>query len=543
MGFTKNISARFIIFMGFTMIGVMIVLSGGFNFYQQNKLTKSIEKVHTRIFPDTVTFLTLQKHVLQIQQWLTDISATRGAEGYDDGFDMAAEHYNKAAAIIANQKEHYADSPETLKKLENVEKSLNDFYEVGKKMAQVYISEGSAEGNKYMEKFDPYAVDINQHLDEFVETYENSMTQTLAKLQKSSKTTSYIIITAFLFILSVSTGVGIFILAVVIGPLRKFLELFDKGASGDLTIQSPFEGKNEIGSLSKAFNMLMAKLKDLVTSITDNVEVVNIESRSLGITTKELSETFELQSDSVSTVAGATEELNASASEVQNSINEGLEKTKTVMNVTMNGSDKLKSAVDEMVSIKEKVARLGETVQGLADSSEHIADVLGVINDISDQTNLLALNAAIEAARAGEHGRGFAVVADEVRKLAEKTQTSVKEIEVIIQKLGSESKTAITDMNGAREQVETGVNIITDTESDFEKIVNAINELEASNHLIATAVQEQVHTIASINESAQNVASGIEESTASISAVNDSTKEFINQVDMLKEKVSYFNIE
>jgi methyl-accepting chemotaxis protein len=165
-----------------------------------------------------------------------------------------------------------------------------------------------------------------------------------------------------------------------------------------------------------------------------------------------------------------------------------------------------------------------------------------VITDIADQTNLLALNAAIEAARAGDHGRGFAVVADEVRKLAERTQQSTGEITSIIVNLQKETDMASKGMNSAKEKVESGVGVISQTQEVFGHIVSSVEKMSEVNGAIGSSVNEQTTAIYSINESAQVISSGVEESSSALVEVTTTISTLQVQADELKVLVDKFKL-
>lgn len=195
-----------------------------------------------------------------------------------------------------------------------------------------------------------------------------------------------------------------------------------------------------------------------------------------------------------------------------------------------------------MSDIKRDTVSLSETINHLSESSEQISNILGVINDIANQTNLLALNAAIEAARAGEAGRGFAVVADEVRKLAERTQHATKEIEDIINGLLRDSEEAKVAMDKSVTSVHDGTTNITGVATEIKRAVENVTLLYTAMRPVAESVSEQYVTIQSVVDNAQVIAAGIEESNAAVNEINNTVSHIQQRTDNLKLLIEQFKI-
>lgn len=309
---------------------------------------------------------------------------------------------------------------------------------------------------------------------------------------------------------------------------------------GDLTITLPVKSKNEFGELAALFNSFISKLRSIIVIIKLNADTIVSGNTQLSATSEELSYNFQEQIAQVSTVASATEEMSTSAAEVNNSVREVADRAEQANDFTNQGKIMLMDAVNSMSVIKEGVDNLGSTVSQLSASSIEIGNILNVINDISDQTNLLALNAAIEAARAGEHGRGFAVVADEVRKLAERSQNAIKEIEVIITNLQNESKNAAINMDSASGKVQNGVITIQNAEEMFEKIVESVSLISDSSKNIEVAVSEQNQAIYNINDNTQTINASLEQSNNAMHQVASTITNLQSQIKELSTLVSKF---
>ncbi len=351
-----------------------------------------------------------------------------------------------------------------------------------------------------------------------------------------------LIIVISLAALALGLTIGYFISASITKPMAKAVSAANVMSDGDFTHTLDINQKDEIGQFAKALESMRHSLKDVIDVIVHSSNSVASASTELASTTEELASTFSDQASQVSMVASAVEQISTSSTQVLASINEVKDKSDSANVLTCEGQTCIHSANDVMFKIQHNVEELGTTVAGLAKSSEEIGNILLVINDIADQTNLLALNAAIEAARAGEHGRGFAVVADEVRKLAERTQTSIQEIESIISSFVRETSKTNSEMQTAKTYVTEGVGKLEDTNKIFEKIVTAVEEIGGASSIIRTAMEEQVTAINNINDNAHVISGGLEESSAAVNQVSATVADLQKQADDQMESAAQFRI-
>jgi len=328
----------------------------------------------------------------------------------------------------------------------------------------------------------------------------------------------------------------------IVRPLINVTKLLGEIAQGggDLTRRLHVNTRDELRELADKFNLFVERLKEIIDSVKESADIVSNSSNGLTIMTDDLSLTVNEQALQISGIAAATEELKVTSDEVNRSLDSSRATMKETSQNTDQGMLLLNKAVDQVFSIKEKVDRLGDTISNLNNSSGEIGEILNVISDIADQTNLLALNAAIEAARAGEHGRGFAVVADEVRKLAERTQKATGEIEAIIKNLQGESSEAVKNMSGAQHQVEAGVDSMNSAKGAFSKILDSVNQMHEVNDIVSNALRETVTSITDINDNTQVISSGVEESSAALSEVSNTVAQQQETSDNLKQLVSQF---
>ncbi|MBU1692265.1 MAG: methyl-accepting chemotaxis protein [Gammaproteobacteria bacterium] len=259
----------------------------------------------------------------------------------------------------------------------------------------------------------------------------------------------------------------------------------------DLTSRVEISGKDEIGQVAEAFNHLVGSLQSIIQQVSTNaVEVLHL-SEQLAATASQVASSSEHQSESASSMAAAVEEMTVSIDQVSEHAREAQNISQSSSELSTRGSDVILKVVEDMRGIAETVHESSAIIEGLGQQSDQIYSIVQVIKEIADQTNLLALNAAIEAARAGEQGRGFAVVADEVRKLAERTTRSTQEIATMIQKIQGGTKQAVASMGVGVERVNQGVSLAGQAGDAIRQIQSGAQRVGVAITDISSALKEQ----------------------------------------------------
>lgn len=263
------------------------------------------------------------------------------------------------------------------------------------------------------------------------------------------------------------------------------------GGKGDLTQRLPVKnGKDEIGVVAVSFNRFMDGLHGIIRDLLEQAAQIAKSAEHFASISEQVSSGAQRQTSSVSAISAQVSHMSANIGMVFQSTEEAETISQQASEYAKQGEKVVLEASHEINGIADSVSRLSETVMGLGQRSDEISGILQVIKDIADQTNLLALNAAIEAARAGEQGRGFAVVADEVRKLAERTTTATQEIGVMIDSIQSETRTAVTSMEHGITQVRQGVQLANQAADSLSRISSGSNRTSEVIRSIAQAAQQ-----------------------------------------------------
>lgn len=342
-----------------------------------------------------------------------------------------------------------------------------------------------------------------------------------------------------LVVMSVILG---FISSNAFKPLAGIVTALEKAAGGDLSVRADVTGGGEFARLATAFNSMMGDMNKAMRqffSVADTVRDSVVMVRS---TTDAMASAAEDVAIQASTIATASEEMSATSGDIARNCLYAAESAQKATEQTHSGSQMVQSSSRLMENIAQRVNVSSQTVEGLGQRSDQIGAIVNTIQDIADQTNLLALNAAIEAARAGEQGRGFAVVADEVRALAERTTKATKEIAAMIKAIQSETQSAVSSMSEGVDEVKLGTAETTRSGEALEDILNKINELTIQISQVATAAEEQTATTHEITNNIQMITDVVNRNVESARSTTQATTTLSKQVDDLHELVGKFRL-
>lgn len=335
----------------------------------------------------------------------------------------------------------------------------------------------------------------------------------------------------------------------MITPLVKIKETVEEFASGDLTrraeVKVSFLGKeikDEVVQLGDSVDAMATQVANVIGRIAESSTQLASASEQLSASSTQIAEGADRQSGQTAQVATAMEEMNATVIEVAKNSQQVSESARSAQHIALDGGKVVEEAIIAMQEVSESTEVTAETIKKLGRSSEEIGTIVSVINDIADQTNLLALNAAIEAARAGEQGRGFAVVADEVRKLAERTTKATKEISGMINTIQSETGKAVDAMGEGTQKVENGVTLANQAGDALKQIVSGVENVTDMISHIATSAEEQSSTTDEISRNMDSIAEVAKSNVAAIGEVANATNEMARLATELKDLVSNFRI-
>lgn len=396
---------------------------------------------------------------------------------------------------------------------------------------------------------------------------------TETQLETGKQVEQVTIILMAISIISIVIGIVsvIIIIRVVIMPLKKLAGAVDQIATGDLTVDDVVvKSKDEVATIATSFNVMKSSLRELISVANQNAEQLSVISRELTTSTAQVSSTSTTVASSIEQITESTQgssqiaiDTSVAMDETAFGIQNIAESTQTVHNEAQNtqavaskGLVTIADAKEQMQDIYSSTKLTTELISKLIAHSEQIQSISNVITDITDQTNLLALNAAIEAARAGEHGKGFAVVADEVRKLAEQSKSSANLIVNLTSEILHETKNVEGAVAESLQRVEAGVKVIEVAGDSFNQITGAVEnmtmriadasavteQISAATEEVSASVSELASNVSGVAGNTEEIAQQIGEQVASIQEINAVSTELEIKAEELAQAIAKFKI-
>ncbi len=430
--------------------------------------------------------------------------------------------------IISDLMNHYQDNMNVLPKLKEMNRLFENFQTQGRAIAEAYSKSETNIGSSY--------ADNQKTTDQLSQTSSDLITifdqETAKAINRGILASAAALI---LVILIVTIPTYLFTTATV-SQIKDLIQFGNELGEGDLTKEIKISRDDELGLLGRCFNDFTHKLGSVVGKLVDAVALLSRSAQGMGQSATTIKDSAIKQSNQSAQVAKALVELNKTVAEVARNSQRAAESAQQAAQEARSGGEIVDQTVHGMQLISQTMQASTQVVHALGKSSDQIGAIIKVIEDIADQTNLLALNAAIEAARAGEQGRGFAVVADEVRKLAERITQETKEISQMIGKIQSDTKGAVKAMEEGGLEVTKGVELANKAGEALKRIVLVVGQMTDMVSQIAAAAEEHSATTEEISASVELVTS------LSQSFVEDAQKTYSSSLELQEMSDTLNNI-
>ena len=328
----------------------------------------------------------------------------------------------------------------------------------------------------------------------------------------------------------------------IVAPLRSVMHVAQRIASGDLSATVEVTRRDEIGQLMLAMQQMGAGLSNIVSGLQAGIEQLASSAQSLSAGTEQTNLEVSSQKEETEQVATAMNQMTATVHDVARNAEEAAQAAQTADSKVESGQQVVRQSMARIELLADSATSASSSIESLSAEIQNIGTVLGVIKSVAEQTNLLALNAAIEAARAGEQGRGFAVVADEVRALAKRTQQSTEEIERLVSALRSAAQASVQQIQSSGELVKLAVSDALQTESALGSIAAAVSLIQQMNQQIAAAAEEQSSVAEEINRSVTSIRASADQSSLAMQGNAASSIQLAQLGIELKGMVGHFKL-
>ena len=537
----KTIKSKLII--SFTLTVILTLIAGIYSVINIDLIGKLTVKMFEHPLTVTKASLTADVYIIKMHRSMKDVALAKDTVGIDKARSKVSEYekevYNQFTIVEdrilgAEGEQLIADTIVVFKNWKPIRDDVISLMAKGEREKAANITR--ERGAKHVAKLD-------EKMDQLVNYASVKGTGFYNKAKKTSKNTLMIMMVIVGLALLANLIIGSILIPSIIRPinqLRRITEEVEK--TSDLTRRVPVVSNDEIGIASQAFNAMLEKFENLINQVNETSKSIYTTSNQVGTVAQKSVDNMRAQQDETKQISLAMNSMVSSVADVTQYATEASDAANQGKNLTDESKNIVMETSDAIIKLSDEVENASKVIHGLEEDSDAIGSVVDVIKGIAEQTNLLALNAAIEAARAGEQGRGFAVVADEVRTLAGRTQESTEEIQNMIERLQKGSKNAVSVMEKGSEQAKIGVEQTHKTAQALDAITESVSIINEMNQKISTSATDQNHVTEQMKSNVSTITDMTSETTIGAEQTSSSTEQMSQLINKLQGIVGQFKI-
>lgn len=427
-----------------------------------------------------------------------------------------------------------------------IKKSMKKYFKLQDELIRIHGSDKwRTDAYLIQHEIAPLVHDIKENINWLVKTEREMSEEASSSLLTEVEATISMVSVMLIVGLVIGLGGGFVLTRLITVPLNSTVDALQdiSEGEGDLTRRLQARGRDEIAHLSNGFNRFVDKIQNTIRQVAGSTTQIAAAAEEMSLVSNETSNGVHRQRSETEQVATAMNEMTATVQEVTRHAESAAEFAIQADKQAQEGGTVVKNTIASMDKLASDVERAADVIQNLEKDSEQIGTVLEVIKGIAEQTNLLALNAAIEAARAGEQGRGFAVVADEVRNLASRTQASTEEIHQMIEKLQNGARDAVSVMETGRTQAQSSLSQAAKAGEALEQITGAVDQISAMNNQIAEAARQQGDVAEEINKNVINISQIADETANGTEQLSSASADLAHLSNDLQSLVGSFKVD
>lgn len=535
-----NIGVRLIVGFGVVLCIMVVIAASGF--YGMREMNRSMTQIHMENDAKVRYANTASENLGNITWAMRLVPYVSGTERLQAILKQISDSRTAYKAAM-DELEKLETNPDGKAIIATIKATLGEAVQTNNQVMQL-SREGRPEEALSLQnsKADPLTLKIKEGFESLLQFEESLSKKKFDAAQSAYASDMMIMIALLVAALLVSSVNAIALTKGITSPLNEAMSFARCVAEGDLTARCNYNTKDEFGRMVASLNSMAEKLGTLVTRITDVSGTVSAASTQLRSTAVQIATGTEQVANQTVTVAVASEQMSATSGDIAQNCFLASETCNRVGTTANESAAIVNKSILSMKRIADRVKNTAESIDSLGMRSNQIGEIVGTIEDIADQTNLLALNAAIEAARAGEQGRGFAVVADEVRALAERTTTATREISGMIKSIQNETKAAVAAMEEGVAEVEHGQQASEKSGEALEDILKQINEITMQVSQIATAAEEQTATTQEITSNIQQVTEVVQGTARGAEETSSAAHDLARQSTTMQSLINQFKL-
>jgi methyl-accepting chemotaxis protein len=525
---------------GFLLVIIVVMISFGIS--STRKINGSVKEIAKGSYAKTVYAFQASKAVDDVVASIRMLALLKGQNDVareKQKIEEARGRYREAMAKLEDTEK----SEEGKKLLENMKNAIAPAAQVDNRVMELALAHKQEEAVAlFMKEAIPLLAKLQEAFNAQVKYQQENVDAAYQKSEVMYEQTKWLQIIAGMISTILGIMAAVFLTRHFTFRIKKLRDTMGRIADGDLSTQVVIHAMDEIGELGISINRMVTSVGAIIASVKETASQVESSANMLNLVCEQIASSTEEVASQTGTIATASEEMAATSSGIAQNCTMAAESTQQGNNLVMEGVSVVQETVDGMNQISERVKATAATLGSLGSRSDQIGEIVGTIEDIADQTNLLALNAAIEAARAGEQGRGFAVVADEVRALAERTTKATKEIAQMIKAIQNETADAVKAMDEGVNEVERGSADAAKSGAALNEILTQINAISMEVNQIATAAEEQTATTMEITNNIQQISEVIQMSASCSHDSASAAKELLTSAEELHRLVERFTL-
>ncbi len=536
-----GIGARLRIVAGVAIISLVAVFMSGF--YNAQVLRESREFIYTNILPSLQANDEVHREFLNLRLGVLYHIARPEPDKKQAAERRIQEAHAKILEVIYRYEKYYAVDDKERDHLQKQRQALLEYMASIEEPLKYSRENDQIRLWEYLPRTEGVVAKLTEAITSHKQ-YNQVLADAQIKAAEVSDSRARMLSIAIMVLAAlVVGGISLFVTREIRTRMGRLSQLMsDVAESLDFTQRIRITRLDELGTSGDAFNRLLERMQDHLKKLAGHAKSVSTAVAELAMTSQQTASASSHQADSAASMAATVEEMTVSVNHVADRAQETSDLAKESGRLASEGEKVISDTTQEIANIAETVGEASRLIQGLEENSQRISGVVQVIKDVADQTNLLALNAAIEAARAGEQGRGFAVVADEVRKLAERTATSTHEISETIQAMHASASNAVASMAGVVAQVGVGVDKAHQANASIRQIGDGSRGSVLMVGEIAGAIREQGTATTSIAQQVERIAQMAEESSAAAANSADAARTLDRLATEMQQIVSQYRV-